>query len=126
MAAQIPGVYTYLEFIEDNRMHLFFSAASVVVLPFKQILTSSSLVLAMSYARPVVAPKLGGIPETLDDANWLLYDPSDELGLLHAFKESMESDLSTLGQIVRQICDRMDWPNIAQKTQQLYQSILDN
>ena len=126
MAAQIPGVYTYLEFIEDNRMHLFFSAASVVVLPFKQILTSSSLVLAMSYARPVVAPKLGGIPETLDDANWLLYDPSDELGLLHAFKESMETDLSTLGQIVRQICDRMDWPNIAQKTQQLYQSILDN
>ncbi|MDV3351381.1 glycosyltransferase [Leptothoe sp. LEGE 181152] len=126
MAAQIPGVHTHLEFIEDNRMHLFFSAATVVALPFKQILTSSSLVLAMSYARPVIAPRLGGIPETLGDADWLLYDSSDELGLLHAFKESMEINLSELSQIVGQVCDLMDWPNIAKKTQQLYQSILNN
>ncbi|MEO1180565.1 MAG: glycosyltransferase [Cyanobacteria bacterium J06636_28] len=123
MAAQIRGVHTHLEFIEDTRMHLFFSAATVVVLPFKQILTSSSLVLAMSYARPVIAPRLGGIPETLSDADWLLYDSSDELGLLHAFKESMATDLCALGQIVGQVCDRMDWVTIAQKTHQLYQSV---
>lgn len=126
MAAPIPGVYTHLEFIEEKRMHLFFSAATVVVLPFKQILTSSSLVLAMSYGKPVIAPRLGGIPETLSDANWLLYDANNELALRHAFKKSMEIDLCTLGKIVSQVCDRMNWADIAQKTYQLYSSVQDS
>jgi beta-1,4-mannosyltransferase len=125
IAALIPGVHLQLKFIEDDRMHLFFSAATVVVLPFTQILTSSSLVLAMSYAKPVIAPRLGGIPETLEDADWLLYDPHDEQGLLHALKNSMDIDLQALGQVVSQMCDRMGWDEIASKTYQLYKSVLE-
>jgi glycosyltransferase involved in cell wall biosynthesis len=36
-------------FIPSDLMHLYFSAADVVVLPFTQILTSGSLILPMSY-----------------------------------------------------------------------------
>ncbi|MBE9061361.1 glycosyltransferase [cf. Phormidesmis sp. LEGE 11477] len=123
-AAGVRGVQMRLEFIADDQMHLFFSAATAVVLPFKQILTSSSLVLAMSYDKPVIAPRLGGIPETLQDADALLYDADDGLGLLHAIKMSMESDLSSLSSTVNQICDRLDWSAIAHKTSQLYKSVL--
>lgn len=124
MASHIPGVHLQLKFIEDDQMHLFFSAATAVVLPFKQILTSSSLVLAMSYAKPVIAPCLGGIPETLKDADWLLYDPSDEQGLLHSLEKSMDIDLQILSQIVEQVCSCMGWDAIAKKTQRLYSSAI--
>ena len=122
MAAQVERVHCELKFIEDEKIHLFYSAATVVVLPFKQILTSSSLVLAMSYAKPIIAPRIGGISETIGEANWLLYDPEDEQGLWHAIKDSTQVDLDVLGQLVSKMCDRLDWNAIAKKTFQIYQN----
>ena len=109
-------------FVEDERIHLYFSAADVVVLPFERILTSGSLILAMSYSKPVIAPRLGSIPETLGDADWLLYNTKEERGLLHAIKDSTQVDLDALGRLVNEACDRLDWNAIAQKTFQVYQN----
>jgi beta-1,4-mannosyltransferase len=109
-------------FIEDNQIHLYFSAADVVVLPFERILTSGSLILAMSYGKPIIAPRLSSIPETIGAADWLLYDPTEEQALLYAIKESTQVDLKALGQLTYEMCDRLDWGAIAQKTLQIYQN----
>jgi glycosyltransferase involved in cell wall biosynthesis len=109
-------------FIEDDQIHLYFSAADVVILPFERILTSGSLILAMSYGKPIIAPRLSSIPEAIGAADWLLYDPKEKHGLLHAIKESTQIDLEALGQLTSEMCDRLDWGAIAQKTLQIYQS----
>ncbi|MGL5074269.1 MAG: glycosyltransferase [Waterburya sp.] len=107
-------------FISSDQIHLYFSAADVVILPFTQILTSGSLILAMSYNKPIIAPSQGGIPETLKEADSLLYDPSDRQALLKALITSTKIDLQELSTKVKQASDRLNWDAIAQETAKLY------
>ena len=109
-------------FIPSDQMHLYFSAADVVVLPFTNILTSGSLILAMSYGKPIIAPCQGGIQETLRKADSLLYAPSDRQGLVKALKTSTQIDLQQLSNQVKLATDRLDWDKIAQQTIRLYQN----
>ncbi|MDX2212478.1 MAG: glycosyltransferase [Oculatellaceae cyanobacterium bins.114] len=124
LASHSSNVRLYPHFIEDDQMHLFFSAADIVVLPFTTILTSSSLIVAMSYGKPVVAPKLGGIPETIGHADQLLYNPEELDGLQRALVKSTHIDLKALSQQVQQECDRLNWDDIGEKTKQLYKTVI--
>ena len=63
-----------LRFVPDDELQVWLRAADVVVLPFRDILTSGSAILALSFGRPVVAPALGCLPETVPTAG-VLYDP---------------------------------------------------
>jgi beta-1,4-mannosyltransferase len=114
------GIIFQPDFIPAEKMHLYFSAADVVVLPFTSILTSGSLILAMSYQKPIIAPRQGGIVETLNQADHLLYDSSDPQGLLKALKASTQEDLGELSNQVRIACDRLNWDDIAQQTASVY------
>jgi beta-1,4-mannosyltransferase len=51
----------FLRFIPDSELNLYMSAADVVILPYKAILNSGALLLALSYNRPVIAPHMGGV-----------------------------------------------------------------
>jgi beta-1,4-mannosyltransferase len=115
-----PGVIFHPNFIPAAKMHLYFSAADIVVLPFTHILTSGSLILAMSYDMPIIAPRQGGIVETLGSAASLLYDTQDPQGLLKALRASTKEDLETLSQQVATACDRLSWDKIAQQTTAVY------
>ena len=124
LAEGMERVMIYPQFVEQNKLHLYFSAANVVVLPFKKILNSGSLILAMSFGKPFIAPRLGGLIEVVGDADRLLYDPEDDAGLLKAMRKSTQVDLQQLSQLVVKECDRLDWDSIAQKTVDVYRSIL--
>lgn len=109
-------------FIPESQMHLYFSAADVVVLPFTNILTSGSLILAMSYHKPIIAPRQGGIAETLFSADDLLYHPKDNRGLANSLKASTKIDLTELSSRVEIACNRLNWDKIAQLTAELYRN----
>jgi beta-1,4-mannosyltransferase len=115
-----PGVIFHPNFIPAVNMHLYFSAADIVVLPFTHILTSGSLILAMSYHKPIIAPRQEGIVETLSPADSLLYEPQDSQGLLKALCASTTEDLETLSKKVSTACDRLSWDKIAQQTAAVY------
>jgi beta-1,4-mannosyltransferase len=121
LTADLPGVVFIPEFIENDRIHLFFSAATFTVLPYRNILNSGSLILAMSYGVPVIAPRLGNIPESLGKADRLLYDAEDEMGLLKALQLSLEIDQRSLSQQVVEACDRLGWEEIGEKTAHVYE-----
>ncbi|HEY9698670.1 MAG TPA: glycosyltransferase [Trichocoleus sp.] len=123
--ANCEGVIWHPGFVDNDRISLYFSATDVVVLPFKSILTSGSLILAMSYGKPIIAPKISSIVETLGQADRLLYNPQDEQGLLHSLKDSTQVDLGALSQLVIQECDHLNWDEIGKKTRTLYQSVLE-
>jgi len=53
----------HLRFIPDDEVPVFLSACDLVVLPFDSILNSGSVLLALSLDRPVLAPRLGALPE---------------------------------------------------------------
>jgi beta-1,4-mannosyltransferase len=123
-AAAVSGVILQNQFIPNENIHLYFSAADVVVLPFSQILTSGSLILAMSFGKPTIAPDIGSIPETLGRANQLIYNPQTSNSLVSPLQKSLKIDLEELSRLVQQECDRLDWQPIAQQTRQLYLGML--
>ncbi|NJL19686.1 MAG: glycosyltransferase [Leptolyngbyaceae cyanobacterium SM1_3_5] len=118
--AATKGAVLHPGFVKDNSIPVYFSAADVVILPFENILTSGSLVLAMSYSKPIIAPRLGSIPETIGTADWLLYEADEEQGLLRAIEKSTEVNLNELERLTGEMGDRLSWDSIAHKTAQLY------
>lgn len=78
-----------LRFIRDADLQYFVRAADAVVLPFRDVLTSGSAILALSFGRPVVAPRLGNMADVLNEEVGVLYDPDDPGGLAAAMRAAL-------------------------------------
>ena len=77
MAGGDERIHLHLTFIPDDKVAVFVSAADLVVLPFDSILNSGSVLLALSFNRPILAPRLGALPDIEAEvgSRWLqLYD----------------------------------------------------
>ncbi|MGC4087204.1 MAG: hypothetical protein QM756_04730 [Polyangiaceae bacterium] len=57
--ADDPRVSLHLQFIAREEAQLYFRAADLVTLPYREILNSGSAVLALGFDRPVLMPRLG-------------------------------------------------------------------
>jgi glycosyltransferase involved in cell wall biosynthesis len=113
-------IHTFLEDVPDEKIPLFMNAADVVVLPFKDIFTSGSVILAMSFQKAVIAPSIGCVPEVLDKDGAFLYDPADERNLPLAMKGALEADLVKMGRHNYEHAKRFDWTEIAEQTYDVY------
>ena len=74
----VPG------FVDDAELQIFFNAADLVALPYLEVLTSGNAMSAMSFGRPVVAPRLGSLIDVVKPGCGVLYDPEDPDGLAAA------------------------------------------
>ena len=126
LAAGCDSVRIHNGFVPDSDVPIYFSAADLVVLPFSRILTSGSLLLAMSYGKPVIAPRFAGIAETMGDADDLLYDPEDPKGLERSIGRSTFLPLRALQEKTRQVCDRLDWAAVAELTLDAYRAAVNS
>jgi beta-1,4-mannosyltransferase len=117
--ASVQNIKFFPQFVADEKISLFFSAADVVVLPYLKILNSGSAILAMSFGKPIVAPRMGSLPEILGRAGSLLYNPEKE-GIAGALQRSLQCDLTHLSQLTVAACDRLDWQMIGQQTAHTY------
>lgn len=120
VAAQDDRVLLALDTIPDDRMQVYLRAADAAVLPFRDVLTSGSAILAMTFGLPVIAPAIGCLPDTLGDGA-LLYDPGAPDGLRDALHSAMTIDLGDLGAHAAARAAMLDWGPIAAATARLYQ-----
>jgi beta-1,4-mannosyltransferase len=62
-----------LDFISHDRAQLYFRAADLVVLPYREILNSGTALLSLSFDCPVLVPKRGAMGElqTLVGSEWV-------------------------------------------------------
>jgi beta-1,4-mannosyltransferase len=117
LAGADPRIQLRLEFVDDHDVPLYLGAADLVVLPFDSILNSGSALLALSFNRPILAPRLGSLPEIQHrvGARWLeLYEgrlaPQHlEQAMSLPSNENDTADLSAF-----------DWDVICQQTLELY------
>ncbi|NBD23601.1 glycosyltransferase family 4 protein [Paenibacillus glycinis] len=108
------------QFVDDQEMADFLEAANVIVLPYKQITTSGSAILALSHKKPVVAPRLGALGEYVSDGCGILYDPDDPDGLRKALRQSMDMDARETELRIAAKLGELDWGRIASKMVQVY------
>jgi glycosyltransferase involved in cell wall biosynthesis len=109
-------------FFENSELEINIKAADVCVMPFKNILTSGSVIAALSCGRPVIVPRLGCLPELLDNTMACLYDVEDERGLENAMTEIRNRDLDSMGSAALKRVERLDWKPIAKQMAALYKS----
>jgi glycosyltransferase involved in cell wall biosynthesis len=97
-------------------------AADIVTLPFTATMTSGTVMLALSWPRPVLAPALGCLPMTLAPAGGILYDPSAPGALPSALKEARRLDLEAAARAALEGVRRFDWDTIARATLEAYRA----
>ncbi len=109
-----------LDLIPDDRMQVYLRAADAAVLPYRDVLTSGSAILAMTFGLPVIAPAIGCLPESLGSEGTRLYDPADPAGLEGALRTALTADLAPLGERAAAHAATLDWGPIANQTAKLY------
>jgi glycosyltransferase involved in cell wall biosynthesis len=117
-----PRIVLRLERIPEAELSQVLRAADVVVLPFRDILTSGSAILALSHGRPVIAPAMGCLPETLPADASILYDPEAPEALAGALRSAAHADLRAMGERARRHADGLAWGPIAAEVAKLYRA----
>lgn len=108
--------------LPDERLAAFLSAADLLVFPYAEILNSGSVLLALSFERPVLAPRLGALAELqlLAGEDWVrTYD-----GELTA--EQLVAAMARAGATRATPCRllaALDWEQIARDTVHAYAAV---
>jgi beta-1,4-mannosyltransferase len=111
-------------FIPREDVQFLFNACDAVVLPFREILTSSSLLLALSFGRIVVAPRLGCVPDYADPSFNMLYQPGAPDALARALESTLRMDVEACGRLNLASARRFDWDDTAARTAAVYRRLV--
>ena len=102
-----------LEHVPDDEVQVFFEAADWVVLPYRDVTTSGSALLAFSFGRPVIAPALGCFAELGETDGVLGYGPDAPGGLAAALARAAATDAAPWRRRALATAQRTDWDEIA-------------
>lgn len=87
-----PRIRLHARYIADEDIQLYLRACDVVAASYHEILTSGTAMLALSFGRPIVAPKMGFLGDVVKDGCGVLYDPSDPDGLFEALSKALTTN----------------------------------
>ncbi|MDH3364845.1 MAG: glycosyltransferase family 4 protein [Thermoplasmata archaeon] len=131
LLAERAGVRDGIDFYESvgqQELMQFYSDADVVVLPSRNEGWGLSLMEAMAFEKPVVATRVGGIPELVrDGVDGILVDPGDLRALSEAITSLLsDSGLRTrMGLSGRERVTQYRWETTARLTMRQYECILN-
>lgn len=118
------------EFIPDDETEMYFKAADVLVLPYREIYQSGVMFLAHSFGLPVIAADVGSLKdEIVDGRTGLIFNPEDSGDLVRAIREYFASDLyldlSRRREDIKAFAkERHSWDVVGQITKGVYADLL--
>jgi glycosyltransferase involved in cell wall biosynthesis len=117
-----------LRYVEAGEVGALFTAATAVVLPYRKASQSGVAFLAGAYGRPLVATRVGALPEVVQDGvSGLLVPPEDPQVLAAALSELLSDPARArkMGGAHARFCrTEGSWASIAQRTRALYGELL--
>lgn len=123
-AKRDPRIHVHAEFVPDNEMQRYLLAADVMVAPFDRVLTSSSVMVGLSYGLPVIAPDMGCLPETLVGDAGLIYSAKEPNALAQGLEEIKRRDRQTMSVAARRIATSLSWDMVGRQTAAAYAECL--
>src|SRR5712692_2799390 len=116
--------------IPDDETELYFKAADVLVLPYRQIYQSGVLFLGYSFGLPILAADVGALKEEIAEGKTgFVFRPEDPVDLAKAIERYFASDLfMNLNSRRQEISDyakeRYSWDAVGQITMSIYACLL--
>ena len=123
LASRDSRIRLELRYAREEELMRHLAAADAVVLPYVDILTSGSAILAASCARPIVAPDVGCLREFPEDAI-IRYEPEGPRGLESALRVAGGSALDRMGRSARSFVENFPWGRVGAKTAAFYERVL--
>jgi glycosyltransferase involved in cell wall biosynthesis len=120
LSAKDPRIQVHAGFVAEDDMQRYIRAADVMVASFKEVLTSSSVILGMTYGLPIIAPARGCLPELVTPDAGILYDPESPAALGRALLEIKGRDITCMGAAAGEIAAALTWDGIARQTAGIY------
>lgn len=104
-------------FIPSDELGTYFLASDVVVLPYLSASQSGIIQICYNYDKPVIASRVGGLPEFVDEGKTgLLVPPDDPQALADALVEFCQKGYSEpFSQNVKEYKKRFSWENMAEE-----------
>ena len=112
-------------FISNDELKRLLDWCDVVVLPFRDILTSGSLLMALTAGRPVIIPRAGLVTEYANEDCAFFYDQNDRQGLQHALQRALNcNDLKKMADAAMARSKDFDWVDIGAKLANVYRELV--
>jgi len=116
------------KYIPSREVGVIFEKASVVVLPYREASQSGVIPIAYAFGKPVVATRVGSIPEVVKDGKTgILVPPEDPDALAEAIifllknevkRKEMGKEAKNYGE------EELSWDKAAKKTFLLYKKLI--
>ncbi len=119
------------EFISDKDTEIYFKAADVLVLPYRDIYQSGVLFLAHSFGLPVLAADVGSLSDDVVEGHTgFVFSPENPAALAVTIDKYFGSDLyadlvNQRANIRRYTSERHSWEIVEQETIRVYAALLD-
>jgi glycosyltransferase involved in cell wall biosynthesis len=123
-AGAAPHIHLHLKWVSFEDTQRYFVACDLVVLPYRRILNSGTVMLALAFRRPVLVPDRGTMHELQKrfGKDWIrLYKGDlDETEIMAALEWA-----GTCHRAPLDLAD-IDWPSIARQTRLVYDALFDS
>lgn len=122
MAADLPSRIRFVsEYVRNEDVGTYFSAADVVVLPYLSATQSGIVQIAYNFDKPVIATDVGGLGEVvLDDRTGFIVPPNDPERLAGAIKRFYDGRREK--EFMRNVAvekRKYSWDHLVQKIEEL-------
>lgn len=116
-------VTLHTEYVPNDRVAVYFSAADVVVLPYSSATQSGIAQIAYNFDKPVIATRVGGLAETvIDGETGILVSPGKPDELADAIRRFFTLNSETFRQHVAREKKNYTWEAMAQAIEDLASS----
>ena len=107
------NIILHEKYIKNRDIQSYFNASDIVILPFENVLTSGSVMLALSFSRPVIVPNIDTLREVIKDSyNGWIYNTNKTHDLKQIIKKCLGYDRQELIQFNKNAFDmafKYDW-----------------
>lgn len=107
-------------YFPDEDFQIYINAADIIVLPFRDILTSGSAITALSFGKPIIVPKIGCMPEIVSDNIGLTYEANGTDEIKNALRKARFMDVKAAGKAAFKLAQTFDCDLIAEQWADLY------
>ena len=119
-----------IDHIPDEETELYFKAADVLVLPYRDISQSGVLFLGYTFGLPVIAADVGSLrDDIIEGQTGFVFRPGDPVDLANTigtyFSSALYQDLQNRRQVIRDSTrEHHSWNVVAQLTRKVYVELL--